>query len=74
MSSRRSRRFVLLLVLAAAPAVARAQVGSNTDILSGRITAPDGKGVAGATVTAVSLDTRATPSRPALVRPSRSLP
>jgi hypothetical protein len=53
----------VLALLAALAAPARAQVGSTTDILSGTITGPDKKGVAGATVTATSLDTRVTRSR-----------
>ncbi len=61
------RRLSLLLALAllavALPARARAQVGSTTDILSGTVTGPDKKGLAGATVTATSLDTRVTRSR-----------
>ncbi|MEP6690525.1 MAG: carboxypeptidase regulatory-like domain-containing protein [Gemmatimonadaceae bacterium] len=49
--------FVLAALLALAARPARAQVGSTTDIISGRITAPDGSPLAGATVTAKSVET-----------------
>ncbi|MBI3789758.1 MAG: TonB-dependent receptor [Gemmatimonadetes bacterium] len=58
------RRWLLAAACFLASALpAPAQVGSTTDILSGTITGPDKKGLAGATVTAVSLDTRVTRSR-----------
>ncbi len=53
----------LAFALLGAALPARAQVGSTTDILSGVVTGPDKKGLAGATVTAISLDTRVTRSR-----------
>jgi hypothetical protein len=49
------RRLLLLLaLLLALPAAPAAQVGVTTDLLSGRVTDPDGRPVAGALVEAVS--------------------
>ncbi|HEY7235180.1 MAG TPA: TonB-dependent receptor [Gemmatimonadaceae bacterium] len=45
------------------PRVARAQVGSTTDIITGRITSPDGKPIQGARVEAMSIETGVTRSR-----------
>src|SRR5690242_6760894 len=52
-----------VLFCACAPRSARAQVGSSTDILTGRVTSPDGKPVAGARVEATSVETGITRSR-----------
>src|SRR5436190_4727164 len=51
------------LVVVATPRSAGAQVGSTTDILTGRITAPDGSPVVGARVDATSVETGVTRSR-----------
>ncbi|HET7623250.1 MAG TPA: carboxypeptidase-like regulatory domain-containing protein, partial [Gemmatimonadaceae bacterium] len=48
---------LLLLLLALAPVVARAQVGSTTDILTGTVTGPDSQPLPDATVEAVSVET-----------------
>src|SRR5689334_24863264 len=52
-----------LVVVIAAPVAARAQVGSTTDIITGKITSPDGKPVEGARVDAMSVETGVTRSR-----------
>ena len=62
MTRRDSLALVAVLLLGAALPAA-AQVGGSTDILSGTVIGPDKKGLAGATVTAISLDTRVTRSR-----------
>jgi len=54
---------VALLAGLAIPRAARAQVGSTTDILTGKITSPDGKPVVGARVDAMSIETGVTRSR-----------
>lgn len=53
--------FALLTVMA--PRATRAQVGSTTDILTGRVMSPDGKPLAGARVEATSVETGITRSR-----------
>ena len=61
-----SHRFVLVLTvlaIVATPGGARAQVGSTTDIITGRITSPDGRPVVGARVDATSVETGVTRSR-----------
>jgi hypothetical protein len=40
------------------PAIARAQVGSTTDIITGKVTGPNGEPIAGARVEVLSLDTQ----------------
>src|SRR4051794_5643896 len=57
--------FVLLTLVGAAltPPAARAQVGSTTDIITGKITSPDGKPIVGARVDATSIETGVTRSR-----------
>ncbi|HKO15375.1 MAG TPA: TonB-dependent receptor [Gemmatimonadaceae bacterium] len=65
-ASRLARRLlapVLLLIGVSAPRFARAQVGSTTDILTGKVLSPDGKPVVGATVSATSVETGVTRSR-----------
>jgi hypothetical protein len=52
-----------VLCCACVPRIGRAQVGSSTDILTGRITSPDGKPVVGARVEATSVETGITRSR-----------
>src|SRR3569623_1166098 len=54
--ARAALRIAILLFSLTLPADARAQVGSTTDILTGEITGPDGKPLAGATVDATALD------------------
>jgi hypothetical protein len=49
---------LLLLVGAMMPRPGRAQVGSTTDIITGTITGPDGRPLAGARVEAVSVETQ----------------
>src|SRR5690348_3901066 len=51
------------VVVIAAPVAARAQVGSTTDIITGKITSPDGKPIQGARVDATSVETGVTRSR-----------
>ena len=53
----------LVAVLIFAPAVARAQMGSSTDILTGQITGPDGKPLEGVKIDATSIETGITRSR-----------
>ncbi|MFL5613442.1 MAG: carboxypeptidase regulatory-like domain-containing protein [Gemmatimonadaceae bacterium] len=57
--------FLLVTLLGAAlvPRVALAQVGSTTDIITGKITSPDGKPIVGARVDATSIETGVTRSR-----------
>ncbi len=57
--------FALALVVYAGllPRVAAAQVGSTTDLISGRVTNPAGQPIEGATVTATSIETRTSRSR-----------
>ena len=45
------------------PRDVRAQVGSTTDIITGKITSPDGKPIVGARVDAMSIETGVTRSR-----------
>src|SRR5690242_15936770 len=52
-----------LLAVASSPRDARAQVGSTTDIITGKVTSPDGKPIAGARVDAMSIETGVTRSR-----------
>jgi len=63
----RSRLFACLVTsLALSPLVARSagsQVGSTTDILTGKITGPDDKPLVGARVDAMSIETGVTRSR-----------
>src|SRR5579872_6369189 len=54
---------LVLLVATAAPRAASAQVGSTTDIITGKITSPDGKPIQGARVDATSVETGVTRSR-----------
>jgi hypothetical protein len=67
--SRRAARLLLCLAapagvaLSSLPAVASAQVGSTTDILSGTIKNAQGQPLAGATVTAISVETQVTRSK-----------
>ena len=51
------RRILLSLLLLFAPFTVRAQVGSTTDILTGRVTGPDGKPLANIQVSAQSAST-----------------
>src|SRR5689334_13646304 len=53
----------LLVTASVLPGAARAQVGSTTDIITGKITSPDGKPVEGARVDAMSVETGVTRSR-----------
>src|SRR5690348_12485254 len=53
----------LLVTASVLPGDARAQVGSTTDIITGKITSPDGKPVEGARVDAMSVETGVTRSR-----------
>ena len=57
--------FLLVTLLGAVlvPHVALAQVGSTTDIITGKITSPDGKPIVGARVDATSIETGVTRSR-----------
>src|SRR5204863_218510 len=54
---------LILVSSLGAPRVARAQVGSTTDIITGKITSPDGKPIVGARVDATSVATGVTRSR-----------
>src|SRR5690242_8009019 len=54
---------VVVLAALAFPGAVHAQVGSTTDILTGKITSPDGKPVEGARVDAMSVETGVTRSR-----------
>src|ERR1700722_4961939 len=45
------------------PGIARAQMGSTTDIITGKVVGPDGAPIVGATVTAPSVDTHISRSR-----------
>src|SRR5689334_24850548 len=53
----------VVVVALALPGAVRAQVGSTTDILTGKITSPDGRPVVGARVDATSIETGVTRSR-----------
>src|SRR5947209_178982 len=55
--------FFVLVVVVLSARVVRAQVGSTTDIITGKITSPDGKPVVGARVDATSVETGVTRSR-----------
>ena len=57
------QRLLVLLIVVFAPRVGRAQVGSTTDIITGKITSPDGKPIVGARVDATSVETGVTRSR-----------
>ena len=48
---------------AALPRIAAGQIGGSTDIITGRITAPDGRPIADARVEATSIETGVTRSR-----------
>jgi hypothetical protein len=52
-----------LLVGLAIPASATAQIGSTTDIITGRVLSPDGKPLAGVRVEATSIETQITRTR-----------
>ncbi|MFL5561493.1 MAG: carboxypeptidase regulatory-like domain-containing protein [Gemmatimonadaceae bacterium] len=52
----------LLVVSAFAPAIARAQVGSTTDIITGRVVGPDSVPLVGAKVDVISAETQVTRS------------
>lgn len=52
------RALALAAALLASAALARAQVGTTTDIITGRVTGPDGQPLAGAVVEAKSVDTQ----------------
>src|SRR5437762_13148378 len=54
---------LILVSSLGAPRAARAQVGSTTDIITGKITSPDGKPIVGARVDATSVETGVTRSR-----------
>jgi hypothetical protein len=57
------RLFFAVAVIVAAfgvPALARAQVGSTTDIITGKVTGPNGEPIAGARVEVMSLETQVT--------------
>lgn len=56
------RRLLLTPLLLLASRALQAQVGSTTDILTGTVVGPDGKPLAGATVSATSTDTHITRS------------
>src|SRR3989441_9337436 len=49
---------VAIVLALAAPRPAAAQVGTTTDIITGTVTGPDSQPLAGAVVTATSLETR----------------
>src|SRR5881275_2830300 len=61
--SRSLTSIFVLAIVALSARVARAQVGSTTDIITGKITSPDGKAVVGARVDATSVETGVTRSR-----------
>ena len=56
-------RVLLVILLALTPALGRAQVGSTTDILTGRVLGPDGEPLPDAAVEAVSVETGISRSR-----------
>src|SRR5207248_410345 len=55
--------FVAVLLSVGVTRVVGAQVGSTTDIITGKITSPDGKPIVGARVDATSIETGVTRSR-----------
>ena len=60
-------RLTLLFALFLVPSALHAQVGGTTDIITGRVLGPDGRGIAGASIEVVSLETnvrRTTATRP----------
>ena len=57
------RLLLSALLAAAVPALAGAQVGSTTDIITGRVLAPDGRPLANVRVEATSIETQITRSR-----------
>ncbi len=60
----RSIRFLVALAsILLIPAAVRAQMGSSTDIITGQVTGPDGKPLAGASVAAQSIETGVSRSR-----------
>lgn len=63
MTSSLGRPYILSALLAILAAPAQAQVGSTTDIITGKVVDSTGKPVAGATVTAISIDTHISRSR-----------
>ena len=58
------KRLILAVALFVAafgvPASVRAQVGSSTDIITGKVTGPQGEPIAGARVEVMSLETQVT--------------
>ncbi|HET7229922.1 MAG TPA: carboxypeptidase regulatory-like domain-containing protein [Longimicrobium sp.] len=61
------RRLIALFALLLLPRALAAQVGGTTDIITGRVTGPDGKGVAGVSIEVTSAETsvrRTTATRP----------
>jgi hypothetical protein len=57
------RLLVSALLAIALPALAGAQVGSTTDIITGRVFAPDGRPLAGVLIEATSIETQITRTR-----------
>ena len=55
-------RLLALLIIVALPAALRAQVGSSTDIITGRVVGPDSQPMAGAKVDVMSAETQVTRS------------
>jgi carboxypeptidase family protein len=55
--------FAVTLAFAVCPPLVAAQVGSSTDIITGRVTGPDGQPLSGARVEATSLETDVTRTR-----------
>lgn len=63
----RLRRLAALFALLVLPRAMAAQVGGTTDIITGRVTGPDGRGVAGVSIEVTSAETnvrRTTATRP----------
>ncbi|HXV17110.1 MAG TPA: carboxypeptidase regulatory-like domain-containing protein, partial [Gemmatimonadaceae bacterium] len=58
-------RFALILTALGLPVMARAQVGSTTDIIMGRVTGPEGKPLPGARVSVTSSETQITRTKAA---------
>ena len=50
----------LCLTAFGVPAIARAQVGSTTDIITGKVTGPNGEPIAGARIEVMSIETQVT--------------
>jgi uncharacterized protein YfaS (alpha-2-macroglobulin family) len=53
-------RFALIFAALLSPSVLAAQVGSTTDIIMGKVTAPEGTPLAGAKVSVTSTETQIT--------------